>query len=39
MKLLPQIRRSDFQSLGFHTSLEIATGGVLTALLIRWITG
>lgn len=38
MKLLPQITRSDLTSLGFRTSLEIAAGGVLTALLLRWIT-
>lgn len=38
MKLLPQITRSDLTSLGFRTSLEIATGGVLTAMLLRWIT-
>ncbi len=38
MKLLPQITRSDLTSLGFRTSLELAAGGFLTALLLRWIT-
>jgi hypothetical protein len=38
MKLLPQITKSDLTSLGFRTSVEIATGGLLTAMLIRWIT-
>ena len=38
MKLLPHITRTDLKSLGFQTSLEIAAGGVLTAMLLRWIT-
>jgi hypothetical protein len=38
MKLLPQVTKSDLNSLGFRTALELAAGGVLTALLIRWIT-
>jgi len=38
MKILPQIAKDNLNSLGFRTSLEIATGGVLTAMLIRWIT-
>jgi hypothetical protein len=41
MKILPQIAKENLNSLntlGFRTSLEIATGGVLTAMLIRWIT-
>ena len=38
MKILPQITKSDLNSIGFRTSLEIAAGGVLTALLLRWIT-
>jgi len=38
MKRFPPISKSDLKSLGFRTSLEIAAGGVLTAMLIRWIT-
>ena len=38
MKLLPQITRSDLNSLAFRTSLEIAAGGVMMVLLLRWIT-
>ena len=38
MKLLPQITKRDLTSLGFQTSMELAAGGVLTAMLIRWIT-
>ncbi len=38
MKLLPPITKNDLNSLGFRTSLEIAAGGVLTAMLLRWIT-
>ncbi len=38
MKLLPPITKNDLTSLGFRTSLEIAAGGVLTAMLLRWIT-
>ena len=38
MKLLPHFTKGDFTSLGFQTSLEIAAGGILTALLLRWIT-
>lgn len=30
--------KSDIDSLGFRISLEIAAGGVLTAILLRWIT-
>lgn len=37
MKLLPQITKNDLTSLAFRTSLEIAAGGVLTAMLLRWI--
>jgi hypothetical protein len=37
MKLLPKINKGDLTSLGFCTSLEIAAGGILTAMLLRWI--
>ena len=37
MKFLPQIHKSDLTSLAFRTSMEIAAGGFLTALLLRWI--
>jgi hypothetical protein len=39
MKLLPPITKGDVTSLGFRTSMELAAGGVLTAMLLRWITG
>jgi hypothetical protein len=29
--------RPDFHSLGFQTSLELVGGGLLTALLLRWL--
>jgi hypothetical protein len=29
--------RPDVHSLGFQTSLELAAGGLLTALLLRWL--
>jgi hypothetical protein len=38
MKLLPPITKGDVTSLGFRTSMELAAGGVLTAMLLRWIT-
>jgi hypothetical protein len=38
MKLLPQLKKCDLTSLGFRTSMELAAGGVLTAMLLRWIT-
>ncbi len=38
MKLLPRITKNDINSLGFITSLELAAGGVLTAMLLRWVT-
>lgn len=38
MKILPQIHRSDMSSLGFRVSMELAAGGFLTALLLRWMT-
>ena len=34
----PHISKDDLKSLGFQTSVELAAGGVLTAMLIRWIT-
>jgi hypothetical protein len=37
MKLFPKITRSDLNSLAFQTSVEIVAGGVLTAILLRWI--
>jgi hypothetical protein len=37
MKILPQIHKDDLSSLGFRVSMELAAGGVLTALLLRWI--
>jgi hypothetical protein len=35
----PHIRipRVDVHSLGFKTAAEIAAGGILTALLLRWL--
>jgi hypothetical protein len=38
MKRIRQIKRGDLTSLGFYTSIELAGGAVLTAILIRWIT-
>ena len=37
MKILPQIHKSELRSLGFRVSMELAAGGFLTALLLRWI--
>lgn len=37
MKLLPPNAKNALTSLGFQTSVEIATGGILTAMLLRWI--
>lgn len=36
MKLLPRIAVAEAKALGIYTSLELAAGGLLTALLIRW---
>jgi hypothetical protein len=36
MKILPRIAKVEAKTLGFYTSLELAAGGLLTALLIRW---
>ena len=38
MKLIPRITKRDLTSLAFQTTVEIAAGGVLTAMLLRWIT-
>lgn len=38
MKHLPRITKADLTSLGFYTSLELTAGGILTAVLLRWIT-
>ena len=32
----PDLPKLDLHSLGLLTSLELAAGGVLTALLLRW---
>jgi len=32
-----RIPRMDVHSLGFKTAAEIAAGGILTALLLRWL--
>ncbi len=38
MKRSPSHRpKVDFHSLGFQTSVELAAGGVFTALLLRWL--
>jgi hypothetical protein len=37
MKHPRHFTRGDLTSLGFYTSLELAGGAVLTAMLIRWI--
>ncbi len=37
MKLLPRITKNDLNSLGFITSLELAAGGILTVMLLRWV--
>jgi hypothetical protein len=37
MKILPQINKGDLSSLSFRVSMELAAGGLLTALLLRWI--
>ena len=34
----PHLPKLDIHSLGLQTSLELAAGGVLTALLLRWVT-
>ena len=34
----PHLPKFDIHSLGLQTSLELAAGGVLTALLLRWMT-
>ena len=38
MKLVSRLAASRLTSLGFQTGLALAAGGVLTALLLRWIT-
>lgn len=34
---LPHLRKVDVHSLAFQTTLELALGGLLIALLLRWI--
>ena len=34
----PHLPKIDIHSLGLQTSLELAAGGVLAALLMRWVT-
>ncbi len=34
----PHLPKLDLHSLGLLTSLELAAGGLLTALLLRWVT-
>lgn len=34
---LPHLPKVDFRSLAFQTTLELTIGGLLIALLLRWI--
>lgn len=34
---LAHLRKPDVRSLGFQTSLELAAGGLMIAILLRWI--
>jgi hypothetical protein len=34
---LPHLSKADWQSLAVQTSIELAVGALLTALLLRWL--